>query len=65
MNELKKNTGNATCEWVQEGECDLWGTECGEAFTLNEGAPSDNNMRFCCYCGASLIEHPAPDILED
>ncbi len=52
------------CAWIQEGECDLWGTECGNAFTLNEGSPSDNGMKFCCYCGAELVEYPTPDILE-
>lgn len=52
------------CEWVKEGECDLWGTECGKAFMLNDGSPSDNGMKFCCYCGGALIKYPTPDIEE-
>ena len=45
------------CEW----ECDSdgnWETDCGGTFILNEGAPADNRMKFCCYCGKPLREIP-------
>jgi hypothetical protein len=49
----------AACTWQYNpdkfGE-DTWETGCGEAFLLIEGVPSDNKMKFCCYCGGSLIE---------
>jgi hypothetical protein len=50
----------APCDWSQDGDecCDTWATSCGEMFCLNEGPPSENNMRFCCYCGNVLREHP-------
>ena len=45
------------CYWNQDGEdCDTWATSCGHYFTINDGTPSDNSMKFCCYCGGSLRE---------
>jgi len=40
------------CEWSEVGE--MWETTCGHAFVLNDGTPSENEMRFCCYCGGEL-----------
>lgn len=46
------------CIWSQEDwDCDGWDTSCGRMFSLNEGLPSDNDMKFCCFCGAHLEEH--------
>ena len=42
------------CHWSEEE--DMWETECKHAFVLNEGTPSENEMRFCSYCGGELIE---------
>lgn len=25
-------------------------TSCGHTFTLNEGTPTENEMKFCCFC---------------
>jgi hypothetical protein len=36
----------------------VWSTSCGNAFCLNHGTPSDNDMKFCCYCGLMLREVP-------
>lgn len=48
-----------TCDWRQEDwDNDCWQTTCGEAFSIIEGKPSENNMKFCCYCGKPLVEHP-------
>lgn len=46
---------NETCKWSEEDYSGLWNTDCGNLFDLNEGTPSDNGMKFCCYCG-KLIE---------
>ena len=47
------------CNWVQDGEGEQgWDTGCGNRFMLNEGNPSENKMKFCCYCGNHLIELP-------
>lgn len=40
-------------QWEETGE---WITECGESFMLIEGTPTENEMRFCPYCGRVLKE---------
>jgi hypothetical protein len=37
------------CHWTEDEG--MWATSCGNAFMLNDGTPTDNNMKFCCYCG--------------
>lgn len=51
------------CIWAQDGDADsdTWATGCRHYFTLNDGGPTDNEMRFCCYCGRPLIEVPWED----
>lgn len=48
-----------SCTWAQEGpDTGTWSTQCGNLFELNDGAPADNNMKFCCYCGKPLVGIP-------
>jgi hypothetical protein len=55
-------TAPESCLWTQlDDESDCWETECGNAFSLNEDGPSQNKMRFCCYCGHQLEEVPWTD----
>lgn len=50
---------SADCIWTQDDEdSDTWGTQCGHYFTVNEGTPADNSMRFCCFCGKPLVVVP-------
>jgi len=49
-----------TCKWTED-ESATWNTECGGAFDLSWGTPSENGMRFCSYCGKELVE----EIYED
>lgn len=52
---------NSTCMWQQDSEgSDLWQTQCHQAFTINDGNPSDNSMAFCCFCGRRLEGSPWP-----
>lgn len=45
------------CHWSQDSEDgDTWAAQCGRYFTINDGSPSDNEMRFCCFCGKPLVE---------
>jgi len=53
---------NNVCIWTAEEE-DLvdfgensYYTSCGNDFLLLEGTPSDNNMKYCCYCGDKIEE---------
>ena len=41
-----------TCDWHErEG---YWITDCGHEFVINDGIPSENYMRYCCYCGKKI-----------
>ena len=44
------------CSWIQEDDPDIcyWKTGCGNSFYFTEGTPTDNNMKYCCYCGKLL-----------
>jgi hypothetical protein len=45
------------CRWQQdEVEGDVWVTACGGNFHVEYGRPSDNKMRWCCYCGGKIEE---------
>jgi hypothetical protein len=44
------------CEWEQIEDGNDWSTSCGDLFTLLDGKPSDNDMKFCCYCGKKMKE---------
>lgn len=43
------------CKWKQD-EYDIWETDCGNLFVVNDGTPSENKMKFCPYCGKELVE---------
>lgn len=43
------------CGWTFLNS-EFWETDCGHAFTLNDGTPAQNGMKFCCYCGDGLVE---------
>lgn len=43
------------CTWKEDDEGN-WDTTCGEAFQFNDGTPSENSMKYCCYCGKPLKE---------
>ena len=44
------------CLWSQDGdyESDTYGTSCGRYYCIIEGAPDENDMKYCCYCGGKL-----------
>ena len=54
--------GEDVCTWVQdsnwENPSDFY-TSCGHAFSFTEGAPEDNGMKFCCFCGKKLVQELA------
>lgn len=53
-----------TCTWTQIEDDGDWDTSCGDMFILLEGSPKENDMKFCCYCGLSLVEklyEPEPE----
>ena len=59
--EPSNNDGSATqnvCSWIQDDdpEINLWRTSCHNAFYLDADKPSDNHMKYCCYCGKKIRE---------
>ena len=52
---------NMVCNWYQDDGDGIWATDCGGVFEIIEGSPSDNDMKFCPYCGKPLEEHPFVD----
>lgn len=40
------------CWWSFTGE--FYKTECGQEFQINHGAPSDNGMIYCFFCGRRI-----------
>jgi hypothetical protein len=49
---LKVHPG--TCQW-EESLDDVWETSCGRIFSLTDGSPAENDMRFCYHCGKTLV----------
>jgi len=43
------------CQWTYDEEHDVYDTGCGEAFSITDGTPKENGMKFCTYCGKKLI----------
>lgn len=50
-----KPISGPTCDW-REDEDGNWDTGCGQKHVLLDGGPTDNHMRYCCYCGSRLRE---------
>lgn len=55
------------CYWLQQdGECSEDWLACdNNIFCLTSGTPSENNMRFCPYCGKNLVEFTYKDQFTD
>lgn len=43
------------CRWKFDGS-GAWETSCDNAFYLDAETPSENRMKFCCFCGLLLEE---------
>ena len=53
MTKHKQDKGGQRCCWTDDGEGN-WDTDCGEKYTIIDGTPTANGMRFCCFCGLAL-----------
>jgi predicted SprT family Zn-dependent metalloprotease len=47
-----------TCEWsIDDADDDsVYETQCGQSFQFTTDGVEANGFRYCCYCGARLIE---------
>ena len=59
-NHAETSTDNNKCWWTQESDPEvfpnLWRAGCGNSFYLDADKPSDNHMKYCCYCGKEIAE---------
>ncbi len=44
------------CTWTFDVSENCWNTGCKEPYAAIEGAPLDNRIKFCCYCGKPIKE---------
>lgn len=44
------------CVWQEKDG--VWSTTCFHEFVINEGIPSKNDMKYCCFCGKIIEEFP-------
>ena len=44
------------CGWGEDEDGNYW-TTCGHGFSIIDGTPKQNGMKFCCYCGKPLTTH--------
>ena len=44
-----------TCT-LSEDSFGNWETECGNAFIIDVGTPTENEFTYCCFCGKKLVE---------
>lgn len=52
----------AMCVWSRDGyDSDTWATGCGHYFTVIDGTPTENQFRFCTFCGFPLLEMQEED----
>lgn len=53
------SSGQRPCVWSQD-EDGAWETTCGRRWEFNVGTPTENNCRFCMYCGNPLTDTNGP-----
>src|SRR5690606_14840627 len=55
-----------TCTWHgNPDDSGFWDTDCHNTFVLDDGTPTDNDMKFCCYCGRPLVTGVVTDEDDD
>jgi hypothetical protein len=56
---------SAACAWNGDLDFNCWETDCGNSFWLEEDTPTGNGMKFCCFCGKSLVTELAEEDPDD
>ena len=50
------------CVWSQDcSGSDTYATQCGHYFSITDGTPTENNFKFCVFCGKKLLEELCND----
>jgi len=50
VGEMKKK-----CTWQQDVD-NNYETDCGNLYSINDGTPVENSMKYCTYCGGQIIQ---------
>jgi hypothetical protein len=48
-----------TCQWAIDdvgGDSVYYETQCGHSFQFNDGGATENEFRFCWYCGGQIVD---------
>ncbi|MFS2049757.1 hypothetical protein ACEN9J_02745 [Variovorax sp. Varisp41] len=54
IRKLKTDSTTARgCPWTPDSD-GYWKTACGKSHSFTDGGPTENNHRFCCYCGGRI-----------
>jgi len=57
-NALTATEPEDVCNWTQEDwDSDMWSGSCGACWSLNDGTPEENDMKYCTNCGKRLVQH--------
>lgn len=56
----EQHAGVVMCIWSHDADTDAWATGCGNLHVFSASGPSDNDHRFCPYCGGNLVVAPQP-----
>lgn len=51
------NKSLEVCEWglmPEDPNGSVWGTQCGNGYFFNEGGPTENDQKFCGFCGKPI-----------
>ena len=54
MRELPQHEDS--CQWKEDAD-GIWQTDCGNAFEFTADGPTENEFRFCPYCGGKISIH--------
>ena len=52
MRELPQH--DDSCQWKEDGD-GIWNTGCGHLFEFTADGPTENQFRFCPYCGGKIL----------
>lgn len=55
---------NDFCQWSQDRE-NNYETSCEHIFCIIEGTPTENEMRFCPYCGKEILQELIDEVIDD
>ena len=55
VDDLDRFVKETVCTWKEDDD-GHWHTDCNGMFTLFDGTPVENGMKYCPYCGKALKE---------